>query len=302
MSTVEIDDSRVRDARRQLVWALKAAGYATDMDTVESVAAQYHRDRSQHQRDELERKARDEANRGNLEIQLGQAQADVARLAQRVDGNTPLRAGVIDPAQARTAYEHAVRELNRTEHARDATTSALANRISVAAAEESLDQARRKLTSMRRLKELLDEAYGYLNRSRVGARREIASALETSVGRSLPHITDGHYPHVKIAASDFRITISDPAEAALDPMRGARSTREQTYLSARVALGDQLSRRRLYGPPVDPAGDARYNARRRDRPRGRGNRDAGVWRARHPDDAGHDPFHSEHGARQGRRL
>src|SRR5262249_16708654 len=79
------------------------------------------------------------------------------------------------------------------------------------------------------------------------ARREIANALETALGRSLPHITDGHYPHVTVD-THFRIRISDPAQPSLDPMRGARSTRDQTYLSARVALGEQLSRRRLYGP------------------------------------------------------
>jgi uncharacterized protein YhaN len=33
-------------------------------------------------------------------------------------------------------------------------------------------------------------------------------------------------------------------------MRGARSTREQTYLSARVALGEHLSRRRRFGPLI----------------------------------------------------
>ncbi len=38
--------------------------------------------------------------------------------------------------------------------------------------------------------------------------------------------------------------------------------------------------RRLHGPPIDPARDARYHPGRRDRPRGQGDRDTGVFRAR----------------------
>ncbi len=248
-STVELDDSRVHDARLQLVWALGRAGYGPDVDTVENVLAQFHRDRDRNQRVELERRAREQVTLSGLEEQLAQAQDEVARLAQRVDPNAPHRASVNDLAQARSAYESATRERDRALHARDAAAAKLANRLSVGAAEQALAEARQRLNSLRRLNEVLDEAYGYLSRSGIGARREIASALETALGRSLPHITDGRYPHVTIG-TDFRIRISDPAEPTIDPMRGARSTREQTYLSARVALGEHLSRRRRFGPLI----------------------------------------------------
>ncbi len=246
-STMELDDGRVRDARRQLAWALKSAGYPADMDTVDSVVTRYHHDRAERQQAEAERRARDEATMDGLRDKLNQAQHDVSAYSDQLDPNTPVRLGLTEPDQARTAWDHAARERDRAEHARDSTAAALANRNGVSSAEAAVERARHRRNSLRRIKDLLDEAYGYLSRSRVGARREIASALETLVGRSLPHITDGRYPHVTIG-TDFRITISDPAEPAIDPMRGARSTREQTYLSARVALGEQLSRRWLYGP------------------------------------------------------
>jgi len=44
-STVDLDDSRVHDARLQLVWALGRAGYGSDVDTVDTALARFHRDR-----------------------------------------------------------------------------------------------------------------------------------------------------------------------------------------------------------------------------------------------------------------
>ncbi len=245
-STVEFSD-RLDEARIRVLSALNYVGHLADLNTVDSALERYYAERDRHRREELERQARDDAARGRLHEQLAEAQEEVTRLSQLIDPNMARPATVPALAPARTAHASAERERDRAAHTRDTTAAALASRPSVPAAEAALDEARQRLQSLRKLDNLLDEAYGYLSRSRIGARREIASALETSLGRSLPHITDGRYPHVSVG-TDFRIRISDPAQPALDPMRGARSTREQTYLSARVALGEQLSRRRLYGP------------------------------------------------------
>jgi uncharacterized protein YhaN len=167
-----------------------------------------------------------ESHRVSLEERLADALAATARAAAAV-------------ARARDERAAAATRVEAAE--RDHCTEALQQEI--ATIERDIDAHVRRRT-------LLEIARGLLEETRDGFARDHQPAVLREASRWLERLTEGRYGAVTTSIHEARLEVHDHAGAVLNPDRLSRGTREQVFLSLRLALVKDLERRGVHLPVV----------------------------------------------------
>lgn len=156
-------------------------------------------------------------------------------------------------AEARLATVAAREALDRTRAARAAAAEAVAAaardhateglQLEIATLEHDLeDQLHRRRS--------LGAAQAMLESTRAAFARDHQPAVLREASRWLVRLTEGHYTRITTSIHEARLEVHDAADVTWSPDRLSRGTREQVFLSLRLALVRDLERHGVHLPVV----------------------------------------------------
>ena len=99
-------------------------------------------------------------------------------------------------------------------------------------------------------RQLLDKATTLLEETRATFARDHQPAVLREASRWLARLTEGHYTGVTTSIHEARLEVHDAENKAWNPDRLSRGTREQVFLSLRLALVRDLERHGVHLPVI----------------------------------------------------
>ncbi len=179
-----------------------------------------------------------------LEVQAGELRAQAEKHAASLSADD-IRAVTLQPdpitqiEELRQAYEDQDREHERLKGRIQTEATRL---LSVPAAVEALDAAKRELERVERLRETLNLTKALLETAQDRVHRDIAPVLGESVTRWLPQVTRGRYREVTVDPQDLNVRVRLANGTLQSAHLLSHGTAEQIYLLLRVAMAERLTK------------------------------------------------------------
>jgi hypothetical protein len=207
----------------------------------------------------------------NAAAAKAQAAADGRTAAEQaaalVDNRQAERAAAADAAGAvATVDEHSARALLAERDAELMATSqtereaekraaeltgqvaAAADCLSVAEAEEAVEQSARELQRLRALDEVLELTTTYMERAQNDVFGRMAPVLAGTLTRWLPQLTGGRYLEALVHPKTLRVRVREASGQWREANLLSVGTAEQVYLLLRVALAEHLATKSAVSP------------------------------------------------------
>jgi uncharacterized protein YhaN len=99
-------------------------------------------------------------------------------------------------------------------------------------------------------RQLLEKASSLLEETRATFARDHQPAVLREASRWLARLTEGHYTGITTSIHEARLEVHDAESKAWSPDRLSRGTREQVFLSLRLALVRDLERHGVHLPVI----------------------------------------------------
>jgi hypothetical protein len=205
---------------------------------------------------ERDLEANEGASRQWSELQTlldGQKQEDLEHELRLVEGRSRDLTAGLDPTEIRLvkAEDLASEIVDRRELAREAREEAnraagrvatLAERLpNVAETQEDLASAQEELARIERLAQTLDRTLEFLRQAQERVHRDLAPALNRSIGNRLPLVTQGRYRDVRVDPETLTLRVGQPDGTLRDARLLSHGTAEQLYLLLRIAMAEHLA-------------------------------------------------------------
>ncbi len=116
-----------------------------------------------------------------------------------------------------------------------------ASLLSVAEAEEELEEADTELECVRLLRDTLEKTRVFLATAQERIHRDIAPVLNDAIRRRLPSVTSGRYSDVRIDPETLSVKVCGRSGEWREAARLSHGTAEQVFLLLRVALAEYLT-------------------------------------------------------------